>query len=162
MFRTQCLGAAIGQPPLLAGCSHDSSPSSAPSAMAHKSKRGWSTRMMALVCLSSYVSACHSWRTEPVAPQESLADNPHEARVFRTDGSKLVLRGPSIVADTLHGLGKDSVAALIPLQQVDSIQVKRPDAVKTVLTVLGIAVVAAGAVVGWWAHECSNGNVGCD
>jgi hypothetical protein len=113
--------------------------------MADRSRRGWCTRMMALVCLCSYVFACHSWRTEPVSPQQVLAGNPEEVRLIRTDSSKLVLKAPSLANDTLRGLGRGDSTVLIPLQQVDSIQVKQSDGGKTAVTVVAITA-AAGAV----------------
>jgi len=119
--------------------------------MAHQSRHGWSTRMMALVCLCSYVSACHSWHTQPVSPQQVLAQNPSEVRVMRTDSSKLVLKAPRIANDTLHGVGRDSQEVFVSLQQVDSLQVKRPNTGKTV-GLVGLFVVGIGAVIGYEAY----------
>lgn len=106
---------------------------------------------MVLVLAVGWLSACHSWHTQPVSPQQVLAQNPSEVRVMRTGSSKLLLRAPSITNDTLRGVGKDSQEVVISLKQVDSLQVKRPNTAKTV-GLVGSFVVGIGAVIGYEAY----------
>ena len=109
-----------------------------------------SETMVLVLGVVGWLSACHSWHTQPVSPQQVLAQDPSEVRVLRTDSSKLVLKAPSIANDTLRGVGKDSQEVFVSLQQVDSLQVKRPNTAKTV-GLVGSITVGIGAFIGYEA-----------
>jgi len=102
-------------------------------------------RLTGIVLLITYLSACHSWATESVSPQEVIrAKAPEKVRVVRTSGDKQVLHEPRILRDTLMGSWEEPN---IPLRDVQAIQTLHTDAVKTTVVVVGVGLILAGLVV---------------
>ena len=123
--------------------------------MRHVTRRSGPSRL-ACVFLVLCLSACTTWRLSEMAPQTLVAtERPGRIRVTRSDGSELVLRSPSIRADSLYGLQRGVVGGVrgdrsvgIPLTDIRQLAVGRDDLAKSVgLTVLILAVVAGGILV---------------
>jgi hypothetical protein len=111
---------------------------------------------VACVFLVLHLSACTTWRISDIAPQTVVAtERPARVRVTRTDGSEVVLRGPSIRADSLYGLQRGVFGGVqgdlsvgIPLTDIRQLAVGRTDLAKSLgLAVVLFAVVAGGIVV---------------
>lgn len=103
--------------------------------------------LLASVALGA--TGCTGWRQVAVAPA-ALEGNPAQARVTRTDGTRITLANPRIVADSLYGGGGGKQVAL-PLHEVSRIAVQTPATVKNEAA---LTFVAAGlaAVLGWFAY----------
>ncbi len=81
-------------------------------------------------------AACHSWHTQPLAPESVLATHPSRIRITRTDGSRISIDQPTIHADTivgtLHGSSYHQPVA-IRLADVQNVATLRPNSLKTML-----------------------------
>ena len=102
-------------------------------------------RTTAGLLLPLYLTSCFtSWQTQQATPAEVLAEEePDEVLVTLYDGSKFVLRQPSISQDTLHGrevksgLGPVStVQRSVPLSSIEHIAVNLPDTRNIIVVVL--------------------------
>jgi hypothetical protein len=107
------------------------------------------------------VSACMSWRSEPLSPAQLIATkNPPVVQVTRTDSSKVILKDPEIAGDTLYGHPQSSLdetpadRAGIPLAGIQSIATHKSDPTKTTLLVAGIGVATFAAL-------CAADALGC-
>jgi len=99
------------------------------------------SRLTALVLLLVYLPACHSWRTETVAPQVVIeAKHPDQIRIVRADGTKQVVHQPAVVADTLRGTPGEPV---IPMSDVRAVETRRVSGGRTMLLVVGGGLGAA-------------------
>jgi hypothetical protein len=103
--------------------------------------------LLAWVAVS--VTGCTGWRQVPVTPA-GLADSPTQVQVTRTDGTRITLTDPRIVADSLYGQGGRKEVVL-PLNEVSRIAVQKPATAKNEAA---LTFVAAGlvAVLGWTAY----------
>ena len=97
------------------------------------------------------LSACMSWRSEPVSPAQLIATKkPPVVRVTRTDSSKVILKDPEIAGDTLYGRPQSSLQAQpadrtgFPLTGIQDIATLKSDGTKTTLLVVGIGVATFG------------------
>jgi hypothetical protein len=104
-------------------------------------------RIAALTQLVLFVSACMTWRPEPVSPADLMADRkPDVVRITRPDSTRLIIRDPAIEGDTLYGrpqsaLGENLEPRIaIPLADVSSIATLRSDPTRSTLLGVGIAV----------------------
>ncbi len=102
-------------------------------------------RTTAGLLLPLYLTSCFtSWQTQQATPAEVLAEEePDEVLVTLYDGSKFVLRQPSISEDTLHGrevksdLGPVStVQRSVPLSTIEHLAVNLPDTRNIIVVVL--------------------------
>ncbi len=102
-------------------------------------------RVTAGLLLPLHLTACFtSWQTQQATPAQVLAEEkPDEIRVTLYDGSKFVLRQPSISQATLHGrevksgLGPVStVQRSVPLSSIEHIAVNLPDTRNIIVVVL--------------------------
>ena len=111
-------------------------------------------KAVASVLLATQIAACSSWRVE-TAPATRLLDEgpkaPFTVRVTRADQSKVVLRSPSVVRDSLRGWTQGTEIG-IPLTDVRAIASQHGDVVKSLL--LGMAIVGV-AVAGIYAAAMS-------
>jgi hypothetical protein len=115
--------------------------------VSHHQPRRERRRARPLLLLLIYLSGCTSWQVEQVAPAQLIAERqPSRVRVTRADQSRVVLRDPTIVGDTLVG-ALDSAKAVwesrVALSEVQRIEVRHGDAGRTI----GLALAAAGLVV---------------
>jgi len=104
-------------------------------------------RAKPLLVLLIYLSGCTSWHVQQVAPAQVITDgHPSTVRVTRADQSRVVLRHPTIVDDTLVGAldsGQAAGEGRIALSDVKRIEVRHGDPGRTI----GLALVGAGLVV---------------
>jgi len=113
-------------------------------------------RVAAIVVVCLLAQSCTSWQTQPGAPGQVLASKtPERVRVNRPDGSRVELVHPVISGDTLSGNRPGSPAddpagrIAMPLSEVQSVDIQRVSAGKTVLLIGGLgltAIVIAAAV----------------
>jgi hypothetical protein len=99
-----------------------------------------------LLFLGSQMTACTSWTTQSVSPEEFFARNaPYQVRVTRADSTHVVLVHPRLARDSVTGELPDSTQAqqAVPLADIRSIAVRRKDATRTTLFVVGLGVAAA-------------------
>jgi hypothetical protein len=116
-------------------------------------------RSVSLVVMVVMGAACTEWHVESVSPQQLIAAQPSKVRVTLTRGNQLVVRHPSIVADTLVGIGADPPIR-VPLSQVQGIATRQVNAGRTRLLIGGIATATAVVVV-INALEHVHLNLGC-
>jgi hypothetical protein len=92
--------------------------------------------------LLTMLAACSSWQVQPAAPAQLVSESsPSQVRVQLHDGRRLVLRQPTVRADSLIGRGDSTSVAVA---DIDSIALRRFDTPRTIgLTVLIFAVPAA-------------------
>ena len=69
-------------------------------------------RPFALLMLVLYLGACTSWRPSTVSPRQLIEEEqPGAVRVTTTDGTRVLLREPSIEADSISYVSLDLAAA---------------------------------------------------
>lgn len=105
-----------------------------------------------------------------MSPGEVLRQRePNSIQVLRTDSSRIELRSPRVVGDSLVGLRvqpgtSDSGGLAIPLSQVSQVAVRQPDPIRTAVviavTLLGLGgllfAVAFGQGLSMWYHELAD------
>jgi hypothetical protein len=119
--------------------------------------RSWYSRragITGLVLAAWSSSACTHWKVQSAFPEQVVSRRPQKVRVTRDDGSRMVLRRPEIVGDTLYGVQRDEQAAAgsprpaVALTDVSEIAVRRVNVVTTAVLALGALVVAAYVALG--------------
>ncbi len=113
----------------------------------------WQHRMMRLACLFLIValSGCMRWQVTQIEPQTLVATHhPTSVRVTRTDGTEIVMRWPSIRADTLYGLPKgapkgDTLA--IALADISHVAVEQSDILKSLGLSILVLALAGGTII---------------
>lgn len=86
----------------------------------------------------TFLSACSSWRTQPVTPRELIeTQHPGAVRVERLDRSRIELRHPRLAPDSLVGEHRGQRSA-VALADISRVAVRRGDGLKTGGLVLGI------------------------
>lgn len=94
------------------------------------------------------ITACYSWRTEPVTPRVLCTTaHPTRIRVVHQDGTRRELRRPMVVGDVIVGNTVAGQEVRIPLATVRAVETRRRDAGRTVLLMTGLAAGAAGLYV---------------
>jgi hypothetical protein len=91
---------------------------------------------------------------QKVSPQEAISGTKlYQVRLTRPDSSELVLLRPRVVGDSLIGEDPNSrdpkgspERVALPLSQVQSIALRRADATRTTLLVLGVGAAVAGVI----------------
>lgn len=96
--------------------------------------------MVLSLWLAAALEGCSSWRVQTAPPVEVLASQkPEKVRVTRKDSVRLELKAPGIQADTLTGQsGSPLGPARIALADISQLEVRKPDAVKSLALVGGI------------------------
>ncbi len=96
-------------------------------------------RSLTVALIAAYVSACTSWRVESVPPARLLADrHPTKVLVTRHDSSRVTVVNPSLSGDSLVGSVHRATAG-IPLGDIESLAIRKGDALKTVGLIGAIA-----------------------
>jgi hypothetical protein len=94
-------------------------------------------RAVTLVFLGSQVTACTSWTTQSVSPEEFFRGRTaDEVRITRADSTKVVLVRPRLVGDSVLGDSVDAILSqknAVPLADIQSVAVRRKDPTKTTL-----------------------------
>ena len=95
------------------------------------------------------------WKTQSVAPERVVGERRRaEVRVTTRDGTRVVLRRPELVGDTLFGVQPDAwprdgrPRPAVALADVREVAVRRFDAIGTAAAGLGTLAVAGVIVLG--------------
>jgi hypothetical protein len=116
--------------------------------------RSWYSRragVTGLVLAAWCSSACTHWKVQSAFPEQVVSRRPQRVRVTRDDGSRIVLRQPVIVGDTLYGAprsGRVSAASPRPavaLTNVSDVAVRKVNVVSTAARTVGTLALAAFA-----------------
>ena len=121
--------------------------------------RSWYSRragVTGLVLAAWSSSACAHWKVQSAFPEQVVsAGRPQQVRVTRDDGSRMVLRRPEIVGDTLYGAprngraGAGSPRPAVALTDVSELAVRRVNVVGTAVMALGTLTLAAFAALSY-------------
>jgi len=100
------------------------------------------------------VPACTSWKeVKPPVEQTLERDRPSEARVYLADGTVVELTTPRIVSDSLKGVTAEGsrmgeqTRVSVPLTDVNGVEVRKSDALKTTALAVGVGVLAVGGIM---------------
>lgn len=102
-------------------------------------------RVVLSVLLLTSLAACTKWSPQRLPVEKARGELPGKIRVTRIDGSRIVLRSPAIMTDSLVGWaegfppGSPSRRFAIPLDSVQRIDRRTTDAGKTAALVGGVA-----------------------
>ena len=111
---------------------------------AHGSMR---SAMLSTLLVVTTLTACTSWRVQPVSPERLLNDErPKAVRVQRADSSRVVLNSPQLVSDSLLGTTRGQRTA-VPLADITQIAVRRGNGLKTTGLILGIPAAALAVIL---------------
>jgi hypothetical protein len=119
--------------------------------------RSWYSRragVTGLVLAAWCSSACTHWKLQSAFPEQVVSRRPQKVRVTRNDSSRIVLRRPEIVGDTVYGALRDGRTAAgsprpaVALTDVSEVAVRRVDVVRTSVLAFGTLVVAAYVALG--------------
>jgi hypothetical protein len=103
--------------------------------------------MLSSLFVVTTLTACTSWRVQPVSPEQLLDDErPKAVRVQRADRSRVVLNSPQLVPDSLLGTTRGQRTA-VPLADITQIAVRRGNALKTTGLILGIPATAFAVIL---------------
>jgi hypothetical protein len=120
--------------------------------------RSWYSRragITGLVLAAWSSTACTHWKVQSAFPEQVVSRRPQRVRVTRNDSSRIVLRRPEIVGDTLYGVPRDGRAAAesprpaVALTDVSEAAVRRVSAVRTTALALGTLALAAFAALNY-------------
>ena len=115
------------------------------------SRHGGVTRLVLAAWCSS---ACTHWKVQSAFPEQVVSRRPQKVRVTRNDSSRVVLRRPEIVGDTVYGAPRDGRTAAgsprpaVALTDVSEVAVRRVSVVRTSVLAFGTLVVAAYVALG--------------
>ncbi len=109
-----------------------------------------------LLCLmlacTTFTSGCRVWSTTTTPPAEYVRNKtPGQVRIFRHNGTRVVLMEPEVVGDSLRGYAETTGRPSIPISDIDSIAVRRTSWGKTVALV---GIVGAVVVVSALLSSC--------
>ena len=109
------------------------------------------TRFLACVLLLAFASSCMTWRSQSGDTQSIIeAKQPTRIRVYRSDGSRVVLENPTIVEDSLVGMSTERqrsatfhIRVAIPLHEIATVETREIDGGRTAGAVLGVGALVA-------------------
>jgi|SRR5690349_11006918 hypothetical protein len=117
-------------------------------------------RSIASTLLLCYLAACTSWHVKQgVTPLQLIStEHPRTVRVTRTDGSRILLEEPRIVAgDSLVGV-RYGVQSSVAVSDVTQVATQKFSPGKSIGLVLGLsAVVVAIAVIACLSDQSGTG-----
>jgi hypothetical protein len=111
-------------------------------------------RLSTLAVLGCQLVGCTSWQMQKVSPEVAInGTKVYQVRLTRPDSSELVLLRPRIVGDSLIGESPNSSdpkgtpeRVAFPLSDIQSVAVRRPDATRTTLLMVGVGAAVAGVI----------------
>lgn len=106
------------------------------------------TRYISACLLATYLSACTSWKVQTVAPEEAFSDSLYArkgVRITTPDSQRVEVKHPKLAEGIITGRNRGGAMVSFPVENVTEMAVKRPDATRTVLLIVG-SVVGAGAI----------------
>ena len=109
------------------------------------------TRLIAAILLAAYLPACTSSRVlaDPAADLQTSPKPVKKAWVTLQSGAHFQLTSPYVAGDSLRGISELSRPTSVAMADVVKVEVTEVNEVKTVGLVIGSAVVAFWAVVGF-------------
>jgi hypothetical protein len=115
--------------------------------------RAPAVRFVSMVLLAANLSSCTSWQVQSVPPQQTLSDPAalkKGVRITTQDRFRVIFHQPKLVGDTVLGFfgnpkKSPGQSVAIPLGQIQQLELKRPDYLKTFGLVVG-SLAAAGAI----------------
>lgn len=124
--------------------------------------------------LALHLQACTTWKPESLSPRHVIVEQaPKRVRATKHDGARVVVTRPSIVGDSILGAVvvcgrfgsracQSTVRPLISLDDVRLVEVRRPDAVRSVLAVIiGVpALIGVLALIACGSGDCGLGGPG--
>ncbi len=119
-------------------------------------------RVILPLTLLAFLSACHKWvPLEPPVAQAIAERDPGTVRVTLADSSRIVLKEPHIMGDSLIAFedGKEPQTVALLLEDLQRVEEKRANTPATVFLILGAAVLAFFAL-GVIAMEATYGDSG--
>ena len=102
---------------------------------------------------------CQTWHPTTLSPQAVLSEEtPSSMRVTRSDGEVVTIKNPAMRNDSIVSLEEGLVEVVgVHTIDVNSLEVRRFNASRTLLFVAGAAVVALG-----WANAVTGSSGGTD
>lgn len=118
-------------------------------------------RHLRLLLAAGLSSACTGWKTQSVTAARVVAERrPHQIRVTRQDGSRVVLDRPEILGDTLFGHFRDPwpkdgrPRPAVALADVRGVAIRRLSAVGTAALILTTAALTGVvALAAAWSNR---------
>jgi hypothetical protein len=107
-------------------------------------------RVVLPLALLAFLSAFYKWvPLEPPVAQAVAEEEPGTVRVTLADSSRIVLKEPHIMGDSLIAFedGKEPQTVALPLEDLRQVEEQRTNVPATVGLVFGIAVVTSAVVV---------------
>ena len=101
-------------------------------------------RPILLVLLAGSLSGCvhwstKSWRVQPPPPAAVVTEqHPKRIRVSRPDHTKIVLKNPSVIGDSLVATDARNRPVALPLAEVTQLEVEKTDGGKVALALVGL------------------------
>jgi hypothetical protein len=103
--------------------------------------------------LLAVLGACSSWRVQPAEPAQVLGQSSaSQVRLRMHDGRRVVVRRPVLRSDSVVSASPADTTAMA-IADVDSVEVRRGDAAKTI----GLALLIVGTPVILCAATCNFG-----
>ena len=105
-------------------------------------------RWIAMSAIALSTSACMTWETQQVSPDQVISGKPAQLRITGSGGSRTIMAGPTIVGDSLVGASAESLATpaarrlATALSDVQMLEVQRVNAGRTALAVVGTGLAA--------------------
>lgn len=112
---------------------------------------------VAWLLLPLHLAACTVYHQRPGSPADVLTqEHPGKVQLILTDGARVLLMQPRVVADSVVGTTEYTSAApsrrvAVPLEQVRQVNVARTSAGRVTLGIL--VVLAIAAVVGYATYS---------
>jgi hypothetical protein len=120
---------------------------------------------IALILLAGSLSGCmgsslKSWRVQPPPPANVVTEqHPKRIRVMRADSTKIVLRSPSVIGDSLVAMDAAHRRFALPLTEVTQVEVEKMNGGKVMFGVVG-GVAGAVLFLYLFSHAIANAAVG--
>ncbi len=116
-------------------------------------------RMLVLVTLMCFLSACQKWGALESPVEKTLAEHQGKVRFTLQDDQKLVFDSAQVVGDSVFGL-VDSDTTSIPLSEVAEAEKRKANWVANGI-IIGVVVVGLGivlycALADGNSHKCSS------
>ncbi len=104
-----------------------------------------------VLALGPSLASCAHWRQQWVAPEMVVdQERPKLIQVARKDGTRLVLRNPAVVQDSLVGTN-GMVRLAVPLTDVDHLSTRRGSSLPAaILLPVGVILGLGGWIAATW------------
>ena len=111
-------------------------------------------RLAVLFMFELYLTGCHTWRPVTIGPRQLIErEQPGSIRIVHADGTRLDLKNPSVVSDSVTAVFRVRTSSRefrqdtirIALADVTAVEVRRLSVTRTIL--LGVAIPVGVAAV---------------